>query len=183
MVVVVAVEEESRQETKIPTPHTPSPPCIDLSYEFSLSLPPIPFMLSELPPPPPEVKSIATCSDGISALSYLPPTTSNSSSSDGGGNGGDTVAATSWDGTLRVYNTQTGTMLLTQTMESGPLLSMAVVVSTVPPLGTSSSSSSSSYLIVTGGLDGSGTYVVVLFSEDPFLYAWDCGLTPFHDAI
>ena len=182
MVVVVAVEEESRQETKIPTPHTPSPPCIDLSYEFSLSLPPIPFMLSELPPPPPEVKSIATCSDGISALSYLPPT-SNSSSSSGGGSGGDTVAATSWDGTLRVYNTQTGTMLLTQTMESGPLLSMAVVVSTVPPLGTSSSSSSSSYLIVTGGLDGSGTYVVVLFSEDPFLYAWDCGLTPFHDAI
>jgi len=113
-------------------------------------------MLSELPPPPPEVKSIATFSDGITALSYLPPAPISSgpnidSDSD------NTVAATSWDGTLRVYNTHTGTLVVAQTMESGPLLSMAVVgtASSEP----SSSSSASSYLIVTGGLDGSGTYL------------------------
>jgi outer membrane protein assembly factor BamB len=52
------------------------------------------------------------------------------------------VAATSWDGTLRVFDTATGTALLTQTMESGPLLSLAIASPT---------------RIVTGGLDGSGT--------------------------
>ena len=146
----------------VPSPRILSTPitpyrCIVLPYAISN------MSSSELPPPPPEAKSIATFSDGISALQYLPASTSTDATTrnNNSGTSSSRVAATSWDGTLRVYDTHTGTMLLTQTMESesGPLLSMAVVASS--PSGSSSSSQSSSYMIVTGGLDGSGTYVVV----------------------
>ena len=147
----------------VPSPRILSTPitpyrCIVLPYAISN------MSSSELPPPPPEVKSIATFSDGISALQYLPASTSTDATTrnNNSGTSSSRVAATSWDGTLRVYDTHTGTMLLTQTMESGPLLSMAIVAASPAESSSSSSSQSASYMIVTGGLDGSGTYVVVL---------------------
>jgi len=96
--------------------------------------------------PPPETKSIATFSDGISALEYLPynDDDGDSSSTPTTPKRKNHIAATSWDGTIQIYDTETGKALVTQTMESGPLLSLAVVSSTC---------------LVTGGLDGSGTFV------------------------
>jgi hypothetical protein len=94
--------------------------------------------------PPPEAKSLAVFSDGISALSYLPSKPSH-------------VVATSWDGTVRIHDTSTvgdaasaagSAAVLTQSMEAGPLLSLATLLPT-SGLGTS---------IATGGMDGSGTY-------------------------
>jgi cell cycle arrest protein BUB3 len=83
--------------------------------------------------PPPEAKQLPDSpNDGVTALSYLPnPSTS-------------LLAATSWDGTLRIYDTATkdhdATLQLSQTMESGPLLSLATP---------------GDKAVVTGGLDGS----------------------------
>lgn len=80
--------------------------------------------------PPPEAKSLAKFSDGISALEYYLSEESTSSH----------IAATSWDGTLRIHDTATQTALATQSMECGPLLSLAI------PSPTS---------LVVGSLDGS----------------------------
>jgi WD40 repeat protein len=66
--------------------------------------------------------------DGVTAISYLP----NASIS--------LLAATSWDGTLKIYDTQDATLQLSQPMDSGPLLSLATP---------------GDKAVVTGGLDGS----------------------------
>lgn len=78
---------------------------------------------------PPESKSLSLFSDGISALSYLPK------------EGTSLLASTSWDGSVRLHDTVARTAVLSQTMDSGPLLSLAV-----PSNGDS---------VATGGLDGS----------------------------
>lgn len=89
---------------------------------------------------PPEAKLLDKFSDGISALQYLPE------SSDGK----KLLASTSWDGAIRVHDTSSerdagSRLLLTQNMESGPLLSLAVAAG---------SSSSDAATIFAGGLDG-----------------------------
>ena len=78
---------------------------------------------------PPVAKPLPDCpSDGVTALRDLP----NQSVS--------LLAATSWDGTLRVYDTKEASLQLTQTMESGPVLCLATP---------------GDKAVVTGGLDGS----------------------------
>lgn len=79
--------------------------------------------------PPPEAKRLSESpNDGVTALSYLPnPSTS-------------LLAATSWDGTLKIYDTKDGTLQLNQAMECGPLLSLATP---------------GDKAVVTGSLDGS----------------------------
>lgn len=90
--------------------------------------------------PPPESKLLAKFSDGITGLSYLPNSQRNTY-----------LACASWDGTLQLHDTSSistgassSSSVLTQTMDSGPLLSLATP--------------SNSETIVTGGLDGSGTF-------------------------
>jgi WD40 repeat protein len=79
---------------------------------------------------PPESKSLAKFSDGISDLSYLPK------------NDVSLLASTSWDGSVRLHDTQaTNTAVLAHQMESGPLLGLAI------PQNMDA--------IATGGLDGS----------------------------
>ncbi len=56
--------------------------------------------------------------DGITSLQYLHPASSSSSIS--------LLASTSWDGALRIHDANTKSHVLTHTMDSGPLLSMAV---------------------------------------------------------
>lgn len=87
--------------------------------------------------PPPESKLLAKFSDGITGLSYLPNSQRNTY-----------LACASWDGTLQLHDTSSistgassSSSVLTQTMDSGPLLSLATP--------------SNSETIVTGGLDGS----------------------------
>ncbi|CAB9502639.1 Mitotic checkpoint protein BUB3 [Seminavis robusta] len=78
--------------------------------------------------PPPEAVSLPSPpTDGITALSYLPgqPTL---------------LASTSFDGAVRIHDTNERKFVLSQTMESGPLLSLAT------PKGLNA--------LVTGGLDG-----------------------------
>ena len=79
--------------------------------------------------PPPEAKSLATFPDGISSISYLPKKESS------------LLASTSWDGTVRIHDTAASSPVLTQTMESGPLLALATP--------------SDIDAVMTGGLDGS----------------------------
>eukprot|EP00934_Nitzschia_sp_Nitz4_P004635 Nitzschia sp. Nitz4//scaffold18_size181773//165258//166597//NITZ4_001942-RA/size181773-snap-gene-0.283-mRNA-1//-1//CDS//3329540092//4625//frame0 len=83
--------------------------------------------------PPPEAKSLAKFSDGVTGLEYIQSSR---------------LASICWDGTLQVHDTQAGSgtnngsdssALLTQTMESGPLLSLAIL---------------SGETMVTGGLNG-----------------------------
>ncbi|KAL7537673.1 hypothetical protein ACHAXR_009268 [Thalassiosira sp. AJA248-18] len=88
---------------------------------------------TSLPSPP---------NDGITSLQYLPASSSSSS----------LLASTSWDGALRIHDTIAKSHVVTQMMDSGPLLSMAI--------GSSSSSSSSNDEnhhppVYTGGIDGS----------------------------
>jgi WD40 repeat protein len=79
----------------------------------------------------PEAKSLLDPpSDGVTALSYLPKEACSH------------LASTSWDGAVRIHDTAQNTALLKQTMDSGPLLSLAT------PAGGQS--------LITGGLDGSG---------------------------
>ena len=95
---------------------------------------------TSLPSPP---------NDGITSLQYLP---SNSLSS-------SLLASTSWDGALRIHDTSAKNHVVTQTMDSGPLLCMAI--------GSTASTNSSSSSdgddddesgglppIYTGGSDG-----------------------------
>jgi len=78
--------------------------------------------------PPPEARLLPDCpTDGVSSLSYIRKAPS-------------LLAASSWDGTLRVYDTKTMTLQRSQTMDAGPLLSLATLAD-----GS----------VVTGGLDGS----------------------------
>jgi hypothetical protein len=80
--------------------------------------------------PPPEAKSLAVLSDGITSLSYLPKRDTS------------LLASTSWDGSVRLHDTVANTAALVQTMDSGPLLALAA-----PP---------EMDAVITGGLDGSG---------------------------
>lgn len=86
-------------------------------------------MLTMATQPPPEAKSLPEPpSDGITSLSYLPSAPSH------------LLASTSWDGSVRVYNTDVKSAVLSHAMDSGPLLALAT------PSGMDS--------VVTGGLDG-----------------------------
>ena len=78
---------------------------------------------------PPEAKSLSIFSDGISALSYLPKQDAS------------LLASTSWDGSVRLHDTVARSAVMTQTMDSGPLLSLAI------PHEING--------LATGGLDGS----------------------------
>lgn len=77
--------------------------------------------------------------DGITSLQYLPSSS--------------LLASTSWDGALRIHDAVAKSHMVTQTMDSGPLLSMAIGG------GSSSSdndgSDSSSGIVYTGGSEGS----------------------------
>jgi WD40 repeat protein len=76
----------------------------------------------------PEAKPLPDSpNDGVTAIAYLP----NASMS--------LLASTSWEGSLRVYDTKEASLQLNQAMESGPLLCLATTGKAV----------------VTGGLDGS----------------------------
>mmetsp|Transcript_51147 Transcript_51147/g.147593 ORF Transcript_51147/g.147593 Transcript_51147/m.147593 type:complete len:349 (-) Transcript_51147:79-1125(-) len=106
--------------------------------------------------PPPEAKSIAKFSDGISALQYF--TASQQAT--------EFLAATSWDGTLRVLDTADKSVILTQTMESGPLLSLATM------------STPNKTILVTGGADGSVKMMEVETSTVTLLGKHDVGSGP-----
>jgi len=81
--------------------------------------------------PPPEAKPLPSPpTDGITALSFTPKAQSNF------------LASTSWDGSLRLHDTSQMSSVLSQPMDSGPLLSLAT------PADTDT--------LLTGGLDGSG---------------------------
>lgn len=97
--------------------------------------------------PPPEAKLLDKFPDGISALQYLPA--SSSSNNDGK----KLLASTNWDGAVRVHDTTSSTspLVLTHSMESGPLLSLAVTAGS----SSSSEAAATGTAIVTGGLDGS----------------------------
>jgi hypothetical protein len=82
--------------------------------------------------PPPEAKSLAVFSDGITALSYLPK------------HDASLLVSTSWDGSVRIHDTAAKSAVLSQSMDSGPLLALAT------PSGMDA--------VVTGGLDGSGKF-------------------------
>ena len=87
--------------------------------------------------PPPEAKSLAVFTDGISSLSYLPQKDSS------------LLASASWDGAVRIHDTSTNAEKLAQAMEAGPLLALAT------PSGMDA--------VVAGGLDGSGRIRIVFF--------------------
>ena len=103
--------------------------------------------MSPLPPEPSPLPSPPT--DGITSLSYIPFSGSNGGGDEDGG-GGDSssassssiLAASSWDGTIRLYDTKLMSNVCTHYMDSGPLLSLAV--------------DASGKALFTGGLDGSG---------------------------
>ena len=85
---------------------------------------PFPPEIHPLPDPP---------SDGVTALSYLGDENSTSK----------LLAASSWDGSIRIYDTVQRKLVCSHLMDAGPILSLAT-----PP-------DSSSKLVFTGGLDGS----------------------------
>mmetsp|Transcript_8065 Transcript_8065/g.11715 ORF Transcript_8065/g.11715 Transcript_8065/m.11715 type:complete len:333 (-) Transcript_8065:37-1035(-) len=75
----------------------------------------------------PDAKSLPDPpTDGISALQFIPSSPA-------------LLASTSWDGSARVHDTEGWTCELSQSMDSGPLLSLTVLAAD----------------LVTGGLDGS----------------------------
>jgi cell cycle arrest protein BUB3 len=77
---------------------------------------------------PPESKSLAVFSDGISAISYLPRQDAS------------LISSTSWDGSIHIHDTVDQSHVLAHQMEAGPLLSLAV------PHGMDA--------VACGGLDG-----------------------------
>jgi WD40 repeat protein len=91
--------------------------------------------MSQSPPEPKPLPSPPK--DGITSLLYLPQSSSFSGFS-------SLLAASSWDGTVRVYDTQKMEHVCTQSMESGPVLSLAV--------------DGNGQSLFTGGLDGSGEF-------------------------
>ena len=87
--------------------------------------------------PPPEAVSLPDPpTDGITALKYLPTNNNESSTS--------RLASTSFDGAVRIHDTQERKCMLSHAMESGPLLSLAM------PKGVNA--------LVTGGLDGTSEF-------------------------
>ena len=92
---------------------------------------------SSQPPEPQPLPSPPT--DGITSLSYVPQSGADSSSSSA------ILASSSWDGTIRLYDTKAMTNVCTQSMEAGPILSLGV--------------DGAGQCLFTGGLDGSGMCV------------------------
>ncbi len=88
--------------------------------------------MSQSSPPPEPIALPSPPTDGITCLAYL-PSNDNSSS---------ILACSSWDGTVRLYDTQSMMNVCTHSMESGPVLSLAV--------------DGAGKCLFTGGLDGSG---------------------------
>ena len=98
--------------------------------------------------PPPEARVLADGpSDGVTALRYLPKKQEH-------------LASTSWDGSVRLHqigdDDSNSKALLSQSMASGPLLSLAT------PQGMDA--------VVTGGLDGSGESVSQSVSQSSMNY-------------
>ncbi|KAI2491779.1 hypothetical protein MHU86_22778 [Fragilaria crotonensis] len=114
----------------------------------------------------PEAKALPDPpTDGVSALQYLRNGDDESSSS-------SLLASTSWDGCVRLHDTERWVSQINQYMDSGPLLSLAT-------MGTMKSNP----LLVTGGLDGSirkldiltnATSVVGRHSGEPSKVACSC---------
>jgi WD40 repeat protein len=113
--------------------------------------------------PPPEAVSLPDPpTDGITALKYLPSAEFSS-----------LLASTSFDGAVRIHDTKEKKCVLSQAMESGPLLSLAT------PMGFNA--------LVTGGTDGTGTsrrvnhfyhlvsfFIVILKLLSGFIYVSRC---------
>jgi len=90
--------------------------------------------------PQPDMRSLPEPpTDGITALSYM------------GDDQSRLLASSSWDGSVRIYDTSSLTNVCTQVMESGPLLGMATAAS-------------DSKILFTGGLDGSGEFCFLLYT-------------------
>ena len=88
-------------------------------------------MTSEALVPPEALALPDPPTDGITALSYLPNTNAASNKS--------LLASTSFDGSVRIHDTHDRKLVLQQSMESGPLLSLATPRED---------------LVATGGVDG-----------------------------
>ena len=74
---------------------------------------------------PPEAIALPDApTDGITALSYLHPTTTGGSAASSSSSS-SLLVSTSFDGCVRIHNTQERKVVLSQTMESGPILSLA----------------------------------------------------------
>lgn len=89
--------------------------------------------------PPPESKSLAVISDGISSLTYVPSKSTH-------------LAVASWDGTLQIHDTLQRSPLVKQSMDSGPLLSLTAPYS----------KDTTKETLITGGMDGSSTSLVTI---------------------
>lgn len=86
---------------------------------------------STMAAPPPEARPLPSPpTDGITALSFTQTPQSN------------VLASTSWDGCIRLHDVDAMSSLLCQSLESGPLLSLATPVD--------------ENVLLTGGMDGSG---------------------------
>ena len=91
---------------------------------------------------PPEAISLPSPpNDGITSLQYLPSSPS-------------LLASTSWDGGLYIHDTLSNEHLVTQSMECGPLLCMAIP-STSDSEGEGGDTTHTQGVIYTGGSDGS----------------------------
>eukprot|EP00551_Chaetoceros_affinis_P006818 CAMPEP_0203678898 /NCGR_PEP_ID=MMETSP0090-20130426/33672_1 /ASSEMBLY_ACC=CAM_ASM_001088 /TAXON_ID=426623 /ORGANISM="Chaetoceros affinis, Strain CCMP159" /LENGTH=405 /DNA_ID=CAMNT_0050546341 /DNA_START=63 /DNA_END=1280 /DNA_ORIENTATION=- len=93
-------------------------------------------MSSQSSPPPEPIQLQSPPTDGITCLSYLPLNDDSSSSSSS-----SLLACSSWDGTVRLYDTQSMMNVCTHSMDCGPVLSLAV--------------DGAGKCLFTGGLDGS----------------------------
>ena len=80
--------------------------------------------MESLPDPP---------TDGITSLTYLKNISSSTT----------LLASTSWDGCIRIHDTNAMSKVLSHQMDSGPLNSLASI----------------NQFVFTGGLDGSGIYI------------------------
>lgn len=89
--------------------------------------------------PPPESKSLAVISDGISSLTYVPSKSTH-------------LAVASWDGTLQIHDTLQRSPLVKQSMDSGPLLSLSAPYS----------KDTTKEKLITGGMDGSSTSLATI---------------------
>ena len=99
----------------------------------------------------PEAKALPDPpTDGVSALQYLIGANNNNNDTSSSSSSSSLLASTSWDGCVRLHDTEQWVCQINQYMDSGPLLSLTTTTGTT---GTTSGSS-----LVTGGLDGSSTY-------------------------
>ena len=96
-------------------------------------------MTSQQQQPPEPISLPSPPNDGITSLQYLPSSPS-------------LLASTSWDGGLYIHDTISKEHLVTQSMECGPLLCMAIPSTSESEAGAGTTSQG---VIYTGGSDGS----------------------------